>query len=174
MTHTQLTYYDHTNSGTKYPLAFLLDNITSPNNIGSAFRLADALGVEKMYLVGKTLCPPNRRITKTARCKEKEILWEYFQTAEEALQTVRNNGYAIVSAEITDNSKDLSECVFEKFEKICLVAGSERYGVSQEILDVSDEVVHIPMVGKGSSMNVVAALAIVTYEALKQYKKNII
>lgn len=168
MKHTQLTYYEHTYSGKKYPLAFMLDNITSPNNIGSAFRLADALGVEKIYLVGNTLCPPNRRITKTARCKEKEIPWEYYETIEDALQKLKDDGYSIISAEITDNSKDLSECVFEKSKKICLVAGSERHGVSQEILDNSDEVVHIPMVGKGSSMNVVAALAIITYKIVNQ------
>ncbi|MCL2327405.1 MAG: TrmH family RNA methyltransferase [Bacteroidetes bacterium] len=171
MKHTQLTYENHSYSGKKHPLAFMLDNITSPNNIGSAFRFADALGVEKMYLVGKTLCPPNNRITKTARSKEKEIPWEYYETVEDALQKVKNDGYSIVSAEITDNSKDLSQCVFDTSKKICIVAGSERHGVSQEILDSSDEVVHIPMVGKGSSMNVVVALAIVTYEVVKQMKR---
>jgi len=171
MKHKQLTYEEHSYSGKKHPLAFMLDGITSPYNIGSAFRLADALGVEKIYLVGNTLCPPKKRITKTARSKEKEIPWEYYKTVEDALQKVKNDGYSIISAEITDNSKDLSQCVFDTSKKICIVAGSERQGVSQEILDNSQEVVHIPMVGKGSSMNVIMALAIVTYEVVNQWGK---
>jgi tRNA G18 (ribose-2'-O)-methylase SpoU len=121
-----------------------------------------------MYLVGKTPCPPNRIIRQTARSTEKNVPWKYFENTHELMEVIRNNGYRIISAEITDNSTALHAFQFEPCQKICLIAGSEKDGVSQELLDISDDVIHIPMLGINSSMNVVNALAIITYQIILQ------
>jgi tRNA G18 (ribose-2'-O)-methylase SpoU len=164
--HRQLIHADHVNSGIKYPIVFALDQVSDALNVGSVFRLADAFGIERIYLIGKTPHPPDRIITKTARNTEKNVLWEYYDDTTEALRIIREKGYKIISAELTDNSTALSQYHFKTDQKICLVAGSEKNGVSQDILDNSDDVIHIPMLGINSSMNLVTALAVITYQAI--------
>ena len=41
------------------PIYLILENIYDTYNIGGLFRLADAIGVEKIYLCGETEVPPN-------------------------------------------------------------------------------------------------------------------
>ena len=50
----------------KSPIAIVLDNVRSLNNVGSAFRTADAFRINKIYLCGITGTPPHRDIQKTA------------------------------------------------------------------------------------------------------------
>ena len=170
--HKQLTYHEHKCLEYKYPLAFMMFNVIDPRNVGAAFRLADALGVEKIYLIGNTPHPQNKIITKTARGTEKKVFWEYFNTVSDGLNKINDEKYAIISAEITDNSKDLANFnEFNSFKKICLAVGAENGGICQEILDNSKEVIHIKMLGKNSSMNVITALSIMTYQIVNQWNK---
>ena len=46
------------------PVFLVLDRIIDTYNIGSLFRLADATGIEKMYLCGEMEYPPSSRIHK--------------------------------------------------------------------------------------------------------------
>jgi tRNA G18 (ribose-2'-O)-methylase SpoU len=62
--HRQLNHTDHINSGRKYPVIFVLDGLGDAVNVGSVFRLADALGIKKIYLTGKTPSPPDKFITR--------------------------------------------------------------------------------------------------------------
>ena len=54
------------------------DNIRSLENIGSIFRTADALNVDKIFLCGICGKPPHQKISKTALGAEKWIAWEHF------------------------------------------------------------------------------------------------
>jgi tRNA G18 (ribose-2'-O)-methylase SpoU len=166
--HRMLEHGDHIKSNKKYPVIFVLDHVTDVQNVGSIFRLADSFGIKCVYLIGNTPTPPNKVITKISRNTEKYVPWEYFSDTNEAIKKIKENGYKIISAEITDNSIDLSKYRLKPVQKICLVAGSEKNGVSQEMLDSSDDVIHIPMLGVNSSMNVVTALAIISYQIILQ------
>jgi tRNA G18 (ribose-2'-O)-methylase SpoU len=138
-------------------------------NIGSFFRIADALGVEKIFLTGKSLVPPNPKIKKTSRATEKYVEYEYQEDPALVLNNLKGLGYKIVSLEITSSSFDLKDFHFSNKEKICLILGSENSGVSQELLDASDASIHIPMLGNNSSMNVANACSIATYELTRRY-----
>ena len=58
----------------KTPLVLILDNVRSLNNVGSAFRTADAFRIEKIYLCGITGRPPHREINKTALGDRKSVV----------------------------------------------------------------------------------------------------
>lgn len=83
----QLSHNDHLTSEKTFPLRIIANDIASPLNVGSLFRLCDALGIEKLYLCGNTPTPPNNKITKTSRSTEKHV--EYV-TDENAEQVVNN------------------------------------------------------------------------------------
>lgn len=166
MKNIQLSHDEHRADAHRFPLSLLACDMATPENVGSLFRLADALGVEKLYLAGTTPAPPNRKIKKTSRSAEKYVPYECAADPLAVVERLRAGGYRIVSLELTSASLDLAALPVSKGEKICLVLGSENAGVSQSVLDISDSVVHIPMRGRNSSMNVAMACAIAAYEII--------
>lgn len=133
------------------------------------FRVADALGVEKIFLTGESIVPPNPKIKKTSRATEKYVEYEYQENPILVINKLKNFGYKIISLEITSASLDVKDFYFSNEEKICLILGSENSGVCQELLDASDKSIHIPMLGNNSSMNVANACSIATYELTRRY-----
>ena len=81
----------------KTPIVVVLDNIRSLNNIGSVFRTSDAMAIEAVYLCGITAQPPHREINKTALGATESVDWSYFETTKSAVQTLKDNGYTILS-----------------------------------------------------------------------------
>ena len=98
----QLKHKAHKFSSAKYPICFLAHDTDSPTNIGSFFRLADALGVEKIYLTGTSATPPNRRIKKTSRSSEKYVPYEYASSPFSIITDLKKSGYRIISLENYD------------------------------------------------------------------------
>lgn len=158
---------EHTETAFKkktFPLILVADNIIGDANIGSLFRLADAFGVKKLVF-GET--KPNMksgRLKKTARNTYTSVNYEFQESTLPYIRKKIENGYSVISLEITSNSRSLKEFQFSDSEKIILVAGNERHGVSEEILKLSNEVFHIEMFGQNSSMNVAQSVAIALYE----------
>ena len=146
--------------------------MTVPMNVGSIFRVADALGVEKIYLTGNSITPPNSKITKTSRSTEKYVSHAYEKDPLKVIQALKKLGYKILSLELTTASTAIEKFDVLPDDKICLILGSEANGVSQPLLDESVAAVHIPMLGKNSSMNVATACAIAVYELTKKLRNR--
>lgn len=157
----------------KYPLRFMLLDIELPENVGSLFRLADALGVEHLHLCGSTLAPPNAKLRKVARNTDRHVAFSYGQNAIELVQTLKSEGWLVVSLEYCTNSTELGLFTVPENAKVCVVLGAEKYGINEAVLRESDAVVHIPMLGENSSMNVANAAAICAYELSRQLKEHI-
>ena len=167
----QLKYSDHRPSNKKFPLSIIANDITDPLNVGSLFRLCDALGIKKLYLCGNTPLPPNAKINKTSRSSEKYVAYEYQQSAIELIKELGSTGSLITSLEITTNSVSIDDQEFQTMiriaDSVCLIPGSENTGVDKDLLSLSDICIHIPMQGNNSSMNVVSATSIACYEICK-------
>jgi tRNA G18 (ribose-2'-O)-methylase SpoU len=170
MKHIQLDHSKYHFPSQKFPLCFLLDNIHLSANIGSLFRIADALGVEKIYLTGLSSVSANTKFKKASRSTEKFVDYAYEENTLDLAARLKNEGYCIIGLEITSSSISIQKMSFAKDQKICLVIGSEDIGVSQNLLEACDSVVHIPMFGQNSSMNVGTACAIATFEIIRNFK----
>lgn len=168
---TQLGHSDHKPAVTKFPLSIVANDLNSPLNVGSLFRLCDALGIEKLYLCGETATPPNVKIKKTSRSTEKFVSYESHENAESLLASLRASGVFIIALEITSSSLAIDSAEFTQAIKhkkpLCLVLGSENKGVSSKLLALSDATVHIPMYGNNSSMNVISAASIACFEIIR-------
>ena len=170
MQNLQLDHSHHQPSHRVFPLRLLAHDIETPANVGSLFRLADALGVEEIHLTGRSAVPPNRKLNKTSRSTDARVRYSHAPEPVEVLRGLKVAGYRIISLEITHCSIDIRDLVVAASDRICLVLGSERKGVDQTLLELSDEVVHIPMLGGNSSMNVAMACAIATFEIIGRFR----
>ncbi len=141
----------------------LLDNIRSMQNVGAIFRNADGSGFDKLILTWYTPFPPRSDISKTALQAETWIDWEYFEDSLEVIKKLKKDWYNIYSVELTDDAIEYTKLFDENNENIVLIMWNEVKWVSQELLDLSDKKVIIPMRWKKESLNVSVAAWIVMY-----------
>ncbi len=156
----------------KNPIYIVLDNVMDTYNIGSIFRLADAVGAEKVILCGQTETPPHTRIKKASINTTEWVNWEYSETAREAIEDLRFKIKDLRIIAIEQDEKSVSYNKADYSFPIALVVGHETNGVSKEVLDISDQIVEIPMWGVNKSLNVVVSLGIVLYEVMESYGNN--
>ena len=146
----------------RYPITLLLDGIINQGNIGMLFRLADAARLDKIYLYNMNININQRKINKAARSTISTINYQYINTIEEL--TIQKETHQLVALEKTTSSTLYTE--FSPNKPIILVAGSEKHGISKEILSHVDTSIHIPMHGLNTSMNVACAASIAVYSLL--------
>lgn len=152
----------------KTSIVIVLDNVRSLHNVGSFFRTADAFQIEKIYLCGITGTPPNKEIHKTALGATDSIEWAYATSAVDFLPELKNEGYQILSIEQTDKSIPLQDFSIDKTGKFALIFGNEVYGVSEEVIKLSDHAIEIPQFGTKHSFNVSVTGGIVLWEFFRR------
>lgn len=147
------------------PIYFVLDEIIDTYNIGSMFRLADAISVEKMYLCGKMEYPPSSRIHKAAVGTENWVPWEKTKSTLETVKKLKKDGVYIIAVEQNENSISYKK-LKPKFP-CAIVVGNESYGLDEKIIKEADVVVELPMFGINKSFNVWGTAAVVSYKVLE-------
>ncbi|MCP6726888.1 MAG: RNA methyltransferase [Patescibacteria group bacterium] len=140
----------------------IVDNVRSLENVGSLFRTADAMSVDKVFLCGITGTPPNTKISKTALGAEECIEWEYYAQSWRLVEKLQKENISVVCLEQGKGSVSLSK--FNPKFPIALVVGNEVKGVSQSVLKKADVLLEIPMTGKKESLNVAVAFGISAFE----------
>lgn len=155
----------------KIECVVVIPDIRSAHNVGSIFRTADALGIQKILLSGFTPCPrdkfdrPQKEIAKTALGAEKTIFWTYEKDPEKDLKKLKKEGFEIVAIEQDEKAVD-----YKKFKpsknKIALVVGSEVEGLSLGLRKLCDSFVEIPMKGEKESLNVSVAFGVAAFRVL--------
>lgn len=163
----QLAHYNTNFTKRRFPIILVCDNVKNALNIGSLFRISDAFGIEKLILCG-TYISLGRKMAKTSRATEKTVNYEISESVLTVVENLKHDGYQIIALEITKTSKPLNDFSFLKEKPIALIVGDENLGVSEAVLNSSDNVIHIEMFGQNSSMNVVQAANIALYEITKQ------
>lgn len=157
----------------KLPITIVLDNVRSSNNVGSVFRTADCLGMEKIYLCGITATPPNKDINKTALGATESVEWKHFAQTLDAVAELRADGYTIFSVEQAEGSIALQDFKPEEGKKYALIFGHEVNGVDQSVVDASDNCIEIPQVGTKHSFNISVSAGIVMWDVFSKltYRK---
>ncbi len=139
----------------------ICDNLRSLQNIGSIFRTADALAVDKIYLTGICGCPPHPKISKTALGAEKAVPWEHDWQIWRLVDKLKREKIKIVVLEQTKQSIDYRR--FKPDFPLALVIGNEVKGVSPSVLKRADQIIKLPMLGKKESLNVAVSFGIIGY-----------
>ncbi|MCL4390263.1 MAG: hypothetical protein M1484_02525 [Patescibacteria group bacterium] len=162
------------------PIIFILHNLRSLENVGLFFRLADAIRAEKIYLTGYTGYPrlPNdsreeriiahaeREINKTAIKLVPAVAWESREDISGLITDLRGLKTQVVAVEQTDSSVEFTKATYHF--PVALIFGHERTGIEEDILEKSDLIVNIPMLGLGNSHNVAMSAAIISYHLLQK------
>lgn len=152
------------NNQRKIPLVLVCDGIRGPANAGGLIRLAEAFGLEKVYFSKNGFNVDGYRFKRASRGCERFVDFEVCDDLIDIIHSYKSQGYKIIGLEITNDSISLAELKKRHINKVILIVGAERTGISQNILPFIDLTIHINMHGKNSSMNVGHAAAISIYQ----------
>lgn len=144
----------------------VVPNIRSAHNVGAMFRIADAFGVDKIYLCGYTPTPPKRKIAKVALGAEEWVNWEHIDDIKKLSDRLKQGGFNLIGLEKTDSSINVSGASLS--DKLAVIVGQEVSGLDQKLLDICDKIVHIPMYGNKESLNVSVATGIALHSIINE------
>ena len=142
----------------------VLDNLLTPDNIGSTLRLAGNIGCKKVILtqqLNNHLQLSQNKIQKIAR-NSLQYLELLFLTYEEIVRQFDN----LVAIETSSHAKNIYKSKLPLSSTF--VVGNEKYGISTELLKHCKQQVYIPMPGNVKSLNVSHALSIALFEWYRQ------
>src|SRR5260221_8179275 len=114
------------------PIYLVLDNVIDTYNIGSLFRLADAIGAEKLFICGKDAeFPPSSRIHKAAVGTENWVNWEKKDSTLEVVTELKNNNIQIIAVEQDSRATNYKLLTTDLLKfPVAIVIGHETTGVS--------------------------------------------
>jgi 23S rRNA (guanosine2251-2'-O)-methyltransferase len=161
-------------------ISLILHNIRSTYNVGAITRTAECLGIEKIHATGYTpftvtknsvlphiLKNMKNSIHKTALGAEDKLPVVYEPDVLELISFYKNKDYEIIALEQNKKSKNIVN--FKAQRPIAIILGEEVNGVSDELLNLVDQIIELPMLGMKESFNVSVATGIMLFELRRDY-----
>lgn len=154
-------------------LAVVLEDIYQPHNTSAVLRSCDGFGIQDVHIIenkNKYQINPDIELGTSKWL----TLNKYNKTTNntgECIEGLRKKNYRIVVT-----SPHVNDCLLNDLDlnkgKIALCMGTELHGASQELLDLADEFVRIPMYGFTESFNISVSAAICFYDIITRLKKS--
>lgn len=141
-----------------------LDRLQDPGNIGTILRTADAAGYSLAIIMKGTADIYSPKVVRAATGSLFRMPVVFMDDANELKSFTLTAGKKIVTTTMDGSSVYYEE---DLSKDICLVIGNEGNGISDEILDLADIKVRIPMEGSIESLNASIAAGILMYERIR-------
>lgn len=163
LTEERLSKIEHFSKESSDFVLPVMDDVYQFRNAAAIIRSVEANAFHKVVAMEEeNVFDPNLTVTKGA---ETWVEVEKMPKNMASLQNIKDRGYKILAVSLEKNAVMLPD--YQITEPIALVFGTEKEGVSEEVLDFADETLAIPMYGLTRSYNVSVAAGICMYE-LKQ------
>ena len=145
----------------------VLDDIQDPGNMGTILRTLDSIGLKQVIVSKNTVDMYNSKVIRSTMGAIFRINIFIENNIEDILNNLKLKDFKLM---ITSPNTKTSIYDVNYIKKI-IVIGNEGNGVRQSIIDIADEKVKIPMLGKSESLNASVATGIVLYEYVRQKMK---
>ena len=163
-------------------LIAVVEDPTDIKNIGTVIRNANALGVEKVYIIDPRGSLPDewqdmrerRSLSSTSVSAVKWTFVKRFESTESCIKHLEKNGYVSVVTSPHVKGKlsiYLHEGDFTKHAKLAVWFGNESRGISDLAVEHAEMCVAVPMFGMIESLNLGTSTGIVLYEVTKQRRE---
>lgn len=141
-----------------------LDDIQDPGNLGTILRTIDSCGLTQILVSKGTVDSYNPKVVRSSMGAIYRVKVIECEDLLEALKEVKKNKFKVLVTSL-GNSKSIYDI---KYNKKVLVIGNEANGVEEKIMNLADEKIKIPMLGRTESLNAAVATGIVLYEYVRQ------
>ena len=142
-----------------------LDSLQDPGNMGTIIRTADSANINQIIINKTTVDPYSPKVIRSTMGAIYRTNIIEVEDLKATLKEMKLKGFQIIT---TDLKATQSIYDINYNNKTVVVIGNEANGVSQEILQIADKKVIIPMLGKTESLNASIAASIMIYEYVRQ------
>lgn len=143
----------------------MLDQIHDPRNLGAIIRTANATNADGVIIPKNNTVDITTAVHKASAGSTQYTAIVKVTNIAQTIEKLKANGIWVVGtvedAELTYNSVDLTA-------PICIVLGNEGHGIRRLVKQKCDYLVHLPMLGQISSLNVSVTAGVLLYEVLRQ------
>jgi len=137
-------------------ITVVIEDIYQVHNASSIVRTCEGFDLKDIHVIEKKY--KFDFDTEKTLGAEKNINIHYYKDSLECINFLKKQGYKIVSTTLHEDNFDLE--TFPIQDKIALVFGTERKGITKELIDESDMFIKIPMYGFTESFNISVSVAI--------------
>jgi tRNA (guanosine-2'-O-)-methyltransferase len=145
-------------------LTVVLEDVYQSHNFSAVLRSADIFGIQNIHFI------ENRnkyKISEDVSMGSTQWLtlnrYQKFENnTRECIMQLKNKGYRIVATSLNERSVTLDQLKVNK--PIALVFGTELTGISEDMQDMADEFVYLPMFGFTESFNISVCAALCMHE----------
>lgn len=140
----------------------LLDKIQDPGNLGTIIRSSVAFNIDTIVLSPDTVDLYNPKVIRSTE----GMLFHINIIQNDLVKTIedlKEKNYRVYGTDVIDGT-DINDLSNTDKTKFALVVGNEGNGVSKELYDLFDDILHINMNENVESLNVSVATSIILYE----------
>lgn len=148
----------------------LLENVQNPSNLGTIFRTCDALKVENIVILGNGCDVYNPKVLRGSMGSVFRLNIFEFKNSLELINKLKENGFKIYATTPRSDACFVNNIDFD--EKSAIIFGNEGNGLTQELIDICDKKIKIPMNSNAESLNVSVACGILIWEMTKKELLN--
>ena len=146
----------------------VLDGIQDPGNLGTILRTVDSANLKQIIVSKETADSYNPKVVRSTMGGIFRVNIIKSDNLVETLKQMQKNGFEIVVTSLETNNS-----IYDiNYNKKVVVIGNEANGVSEEIQELADKKVKIPMLGKTESLNAGVATGIMIYEYVRENVKK--
>lgn len=160
-------FLDVLQNRTKY-LTVAIEDVFQLHNTSAVIRSCDAFGLQEVHVIEDRF---GQRLDKNiAMGAEQWVDVQRYQTTSECMGSLKDMGYQIIATTPHNDSRYLSD--FKMNAKTALFFGTEKEGLSDEVMQKADGYLKIPMAGFSESLNISVSAAIIIQQLTQQLRNS--
>ena len=145
-------------------IIIVLDDVQDPGNLGTILRTLDSANIKQIIVSNKSSDVYNPKVVRSTMGAILRVNVIESKSLQDTLKELKNHEFEIVAT-----SLDTKNSIYDiDYKKKAIIIGNEANGVSKEVLELADEKIKIPMLGKTESLNAAVATSIIVYEYVRQ------
>lgn len=145
-------------------LILILDNIQDPGNLGTILRTLDSVNLKQVIVSKGSGDIYNPKVVRSTMGAIFRVNIIETSNIIKTIKEIKKHNFKVMATDLETSSSIYNE----KYNKCAIVIGNEANGVEQEILDIADKKIKIPMLGKTESLNASVATGVILYEYVRQ------
>ena len=154
-------YLDKIYSKTGKIKLLILEDTSDPGNLGTIMRTAEAAGVTGVIMTKGTVDIFNPKVVRSTMGSIFRLPFAYVEDLKEVIKELKKSGISFYAAHLKGEK---SYKAIQYSDRSAILIGNEARGLSDEVADLADTYVIIPMQGKVESLNAAVAAALMMYE----------
>lgn len=137
----------------------ILDHLEDPHNFGAIIRSCEARGVRNIIIPKDRSVSVTDTVMKTSTGATEYVNIIMVNNLVSAINKLKDNGFFVYAAEA--DGEDYRKVDYA--DKVCLIIGSEGFGLSKLVRENSDVIISIPMKGHVNSLNASVSAGILLF-----------